>query len=79
MYVRPHLEYAGVSWSPWLVQDKEVLERVQRRAIGMVTNLRGGTYEERLKEAIPCISIDKLKNDLSCLKIFVALLQGEPT
>jgi hypothetical protein len=46
LYVRPHLEYAVVSWSPWLQQDK-----VQRRAVGMVTNLRRGTYEERLAEA----------------------------
>ena len=38
VYVRPHLEYAGVSWSPWLQQDREALERVQRRAIGMVSN-----------------------------------------
>ena len=51
VYVRPHLEYAVVSWSPWLQQDKEVLEKVQRRAVGMVTNLRRGTYEERLNEA----------------------------
>ena len=51
VYVRPHLEYAVVSWSPWLQQDKEVLEKVQRRAVGMVTNLQRGTYEERLAEA----------------------------
>ena len=38
VYVRPHLEYAGVSWSTWLQQDREALERVQRRAIGMVSN-----------------------------------------
>ena len=48
--MQEHLEYAGVSWSPWLQQDKEALERVQRRAIGMVSNLRGRTYEERLGE-----------------------------
>ena len=50
MYVRPHLEYAVVSWSPWTVGDKEVLERVQRRALRMVSNLRGRTYEARLEE-----------------------------
>ena len=38
VYVRPHLEYAGVSWTTWLQQDREALERVQRRAIGMVSN-----------------------------------------
>ena len=48
--MRPHLEYAVVSWSPWLQQDKEVLEKVQRRAVAMVSNLRRGTYEDKLAE-----------------------------
>ena len=51
VYVRPHLEYAIQSWSPWLIQDKEVLEKVQRRALKMVSNMKGKTYEERLLEA----------------------------
>ena len=51
VYVRPHLEYAVASWSPWTVGDKEVLEKVQRRALGMVSNMRGRTYEDRLTEA----------------------------
>ena len=48
--MRPHLEYAVVSWSPWTAQDKEMLEKVQRRAVGMVSNIRGRTYEARLTE-----------------------------
>ena len=51
VYVRPHLEYAVTNWSPWSVGDKEVLERVQKRALRMVSNLRGRQYEERLVEA----------------------------
>ena len=47
VYVRPHL----ASWSPWSVEDVEMLEKVQRRALGMVSNLRGRTYEARLVEA----------------------------
>ena len=39
-----------VSWFPWTAQDKEMLEEVQRRAVGMVSNLRGRTYEARLSE-----------------------------
>ena len=50
VYVRPHLEYAVVSWSPWLVGDREKLEKVQRRAVGMVSNLRGRSYEDRMSE-----------------------------
>ena len=33
--VRPILEYGSVVWSPWPVQDKHVLERDQRRFIGL--------------------------------------------
>ena len=50
-YARPHLDYCAPAWSPWTVGDKEVLEKVQRRAIGMVTNFKGKTYEEKLAEA----------------------------
>ena len=49
-YVRPHLEYAVAAWSPWNQGDKEVLEGVQRRAVKMVTNLKGKTYHQRLEE-----------------------------
>ena len=30
-YVRPHLEFASPAWSPWLVGDKETLERGRRK------------------------------------------------
>ena len=52
VYVRPHLEYAVTSWSPWEVGDKETLEKVQRRALGMVSNLGGWNYNARLEEEI---------------------------
>ena len=49
-YVRPHLEFATQAWSPWTETDKKILERVQERAIKMVSGLNSNTYEERLKE-----------------------------
>jgi hypothetical protein len=49
-YVRPHLEFAVPAWSPWLESDKEVLEKVQMRAVKMVSGLQATTYEARLKE-----------------------------
>jgi ribonuclease P/MRP protein subunit RPP40 len=49
-YVRPHLEYAIQAWCPWTAGDKEVLEAVQRRAVKAVSNLRGKSYMERLRE-----------------------------
>ncbi len=32
-YVRPHLEFAVQAWSPWTQQDKELLEKVQKRQL----------------------------------------------
>ena len=34
--VRPILEYGSVVWSPWTAQDKQALEREQRRFLGLV-------------------------------------------
>jgi hypothetical protein len=49
-YVRPHLEFSVQGWSPWSQAYKEVLEKVQRRAVGMVSGLQGRDYEARLRE-----------------------------
>ena len=46
----PHLSYAVSAWAPYTKVDMEVLERVQHRAVMMVTNLKG-SYDERL--AVP--------------------------
>ena len=51
VYVRPHLEYAVASWSPWTKGDKEILEKVQRRAVAMVSNFKAKDYETKLVEA----------------------------
>ena len=44
------MDYCSQAWSPWSVGDVSVIEAVQKRAVGMVTNLKGKTYEERLAE-----------------------------
>jgi hypothetical protein len=49
-YVRPHVEFATPAWSPWLVADIQTVERVQEKAVGMITGLKGKSYEEKCKE-----------------------------
>jgi ribonuclease P/MRP protein subunit RPP40 len=49
-YVQPHLEFVSPAWSPWLEADKELLEKIQRRAVNMASGLKAVTYEEKLKE-----------------------------
>jgi hypothetical protein len=46
--VRPNLEYCVQVWSPYLRQDVERLEKIQRRATKMIRGLGNLTYEERL-------------------------------
>ena len=38
------------AWSLWTTQDKETLEKVQQRAVKMISGLKAREYEERLKE-----------------------------
>jgi hypothetical protein len=47
--VRPQLEYCIQVWSPYLKQDMEKLEKVQRRATKMIWGYKDLGYEERLK------------------------------
>ncbi len=49
-YIRPILEYAAPTWSLYLVKHKTKLERVQRYATRLVPELRGMSYEDRLRE-----------------------------
>ncbi|KAI8500176.1 hypothetical protein Bbelb_217420 [Branchiostoma belcheri] len=46
--VRPHLEYATAVWSPRTKRDRDLLERVQRRATKLVSSIAHLSYSERL-------------------------------
>jgi hypothetical protein len=32
----PHLEFSSPAWSPWSIRDVEMLEAVQKKAVGIV-------------------------------------------
>ena len=64
-YVRPHLEFAAPAWSPWLQEDKNRLEKVQRKAVGMISGLKSGSYEEKCKELnIDTLEVRRERQDL---------------
>ena len=44
-YVRPHVEFAAPAWSPWMEQDCEVIENVQKKFVRMVSGLSSDSFE----------------------------------
>jgi ribonucleases P/MRP protein subunit RPP40 len=63
--VRPHLDYCSQAWRPHLQKDKDVLERVQRRATRMVSGFKDIPYEERLRRMnLTTLETRRLRADL---------------
>jgi ribonuclease P/MRP protein subunit RPP40 len=63
------LEFAAVAWSPWLEADKAVLEKIQQRAVSMVSGLKGTTYEEKLKE-LGLTSLEERRHQIDMTQTF---------
>ena len=49
-FVRPKLEFAAAAWKPWQEGEVKTLEKVQERAIRLLSDARGSTCEEKLKD-----------------------------
>ena len=63
--VRPKMEYAAVVWAPHKKKDIKKLERIQRVATKMVTELKDLSYEERLEEmGLPTLQERRERGDL---------------
>ena len=67
--MRPHLEFSTPAWSPWTEQDKEILEKVQRRAVNMVSSLKGKTYEER-REELDMVSLEERRHQCDMAHVY---------
>jgi hypothetical protein len=71
-YVRPHVEFTSVAWSPWLEADKAVLEKIQQRAVSIISGLKGATYEGKLAE-LGLTSLEERRRQTDMLQTFKIL------
>ena len=63
--VRPHLEYCVQAWRPFLRQDVDNIEKVQRRATRMISELADLEYSERLRRCnLTTLEIRRHRADL---------------
>ena len=63
--VRPHLEYGNIIWYPLFKRQSAMLERVQRRATRMLTELNDLSYQDRLKRLhLPSLKARRVRGDL---------------
>ena len=46
------------AWTPWTATDIKILEKVLRRAINLISGLKGANYEEKLVE-LGILSLEK--------------------
>ena len=65
--VRSHLEYANVIWGPFYKEDAKLVEKVQRRATKVVTDLKNFPYEDRLRALkLPSLQHRRRRGDMIC-------------
>ena len=62
--VRPHLEYCIQAWRPYHKKDIDKLEKIQRRATKMISELRDFSYESRLLQCgLTTLETRRLRGD----------------
>ena len=71
-YVLPILMYASQLWSPNKLKDIRLIEAVQRRFIKCIYELRGLSYEERLRE-LHALTLAKRRTYMDMIFVYKCL------
>ena len=74
--MRPHLEFSVAAWAPWTQENCEILERVQKRAVKVVSGLKGQSYEERLRE-LELASLSDRRGEIDMVQTYKLLNESD--
>lgn len=79
--VRPHLEYGNVIWGPFYSEDRKSVERIQRRATKLVSELSNLSYGQRLRQLnLPSMHHRRRRGDMiMTYKIMTGKVNMTPT
>ena len=73
VYDRSMLEYNSVIWSPHLIQDITMIEKVQRRFTKRLRSLKHMSYSDRFKLGFPSLELRRPHLDLVyCYKMVLS-------
>ena len=67
--IRSHLDYGNLIYFPHTKKCKQILENAQRRATRVVPELRGLSYQERLR-ALNLPTLDYRRNRFDLIQVF---------
>ena len=63
--IRPHLEFRNCIWGPMSRGDQKLVEKVQRRATKLVSEIRSKPYREHLQDLkLPSLTYRRLCSDM---------------
>ena len=64
------------AWAPWTQENCEILERVQKRAVKVVSGLKGQSYEERLRE-LELASLSDRRGEIDMVQTYKLLNESD--
>ncbi len=63
--IRPLVEYGNCIWNPLFNKDRQIIEKVQRRATRLVPELKDSEYTDRLRALkLPTLAYRRLRGDM---------------
>ena len=73
--VRPIIEYANSVWAPYLKQDIQAIENIQKNFTKRIYGMNKMSYHERLEHLkLPSLEYRRLRGDMRSSRLFMTFM-----